>query len=747
MKKLRKGILLLTVLTVLLLTGCGSSGEKKNGEVTAEPSAAPENADTETTEPAEDDRDPFDMDEIGDDISENTGSEGTDIFSGSGLEEAFRVWKISELGITADSERVSVLEQEDGSVRLSGSAEAFAGTVFTLNTEFDFGTSAADRLEMDLAASCDGVTAELFLDDSTEKAASESVPTGNTASSGESNPTVQSLKAVTGKHTVHFIFRTEENTSGNIEIVLRTLEFVESGVPVLYFNIDEALGTIEAMNSDEEHKTECYGSVTVYVPEGYASPYGIDDSYEGGIYELSYLRGRGNTSWSYYDKKPYKMKLQDKADIFGMGESRHWVLVAGAKDVSMLHNAYTSKLAELTGLPYELQGVHVDVYLNGEYYGNYYLCEQVMVASDRVEIDNLEWDYEESEPTGLALTGGYLIAGPNNSKSDSGFYSVFTEQGSEFTIVSPENYEGFSYTAADSYIEAYLQRVENAIYGLPTDGVVENVWDLMDLDSTIRYFLIQMFSYNTDAYRTSSTYLYKERDTVDADGNVVTGKLYWGPLWDFDLAWSQGAEDYPPDGWDITNRWINALLKYQPEFKEGIVAYWPEFYEKLMEIAGDGGYIDSMAELMLSSAVRNYLINPIEEDLAPFEGQGLTVRDYYLKVLESEKYWITERAGWFTDSISYIRSGMVKVTYVSEGKTVYEAEEVELSMLKLLPEDPVSSDPELTFAGWSYSYTAYNDEGEEEIRTELVDDCFLLDSEFLTDTDGNYEITLTAVFE
>ena len=36
------------------------------------------------------------------------------------------------------------------------------------------------------------------------------------------------------------------------------------------------------------------------------------------------IKGRGNSTWRN-PKKPYKIKLDEEADIFGLGANKHWV--------------------------------------------------------------------------------------------------------------------------------------------------------------------------------------------------------------------------------------------------------------------------------------------------------------------------------------------------------------------------------------------------------------------------------------
>ena len=60
------------------------------------------------------------------------------------------------------------------------------------------------------------------------------------------------------------------------------------------------------------------------------------------------IRGRGNSTWNQ-PNKPYRLKLDKKTDLFGMGKSKHWVLLANYLDESLLRNT----------LAYDLSGAMV----------------------------------------------------------------------------------------------------------------------------------------------------------------------------------------------------------------------------------------------------------------------------------------------------------------------------------------------------------------------------------------------------
>ncbi len=49
------------------------------------------------------------------------------------------------------------------------------------------------------------------------------------------------------------------------------------------------------------------------------------------------MKGRGNYSWSF-DKKSFTVKLDSKANLCGMGNSKKWALVANHYDKSLLRN-------------------------------------------------------------------------------------------------------------------------------------------------------------------------------------------------------------------------------------------------------------------------------------------------------------------------------------------------------------------------------------------------------------------------
>ena len=112
---------------------------------------------------------------------------------------------------------------------------------------------------------------------------------------------------------------------------------------------------------------------------------------DGTIYtqqDMESFRIRGNGS-STFVKKSYQMKLTSKANLFGMGKSKTWLLISNYKDWTNLRNMLVYEMARYAGLPYTPECVYVNLYVNHEYRGLYLFIEKLQVSSTRVDIADL----------------------------------------------------------------------------------------------------------------------------------------------------------------------------------------------------------------------------------------------------------------------------------------------------------------------------------------------------------------------
>ena len=216
---------------------------------------------------------------------------------------------------------------------------------------------------------------------------------------------------------------------------------------------------ISYVNSSASHSVSDSGTVTVLSPDA------DDVIYDGA---LDAIRGRGNTTWTNSEKKPYQMKLSKKADLLGTGEkTKTWLLIANAADPTLLRNTISLKLALYMGSEGTPSCEPCDLYYNGEYRGSYLLTEKVKVEKNGVNIDDLDdanedandgssaWENpwgsrqwatnsrgsEFSYVAGLSnpddITGGYLVELDDKALPNSEV-SMFYSMSHFFTVHTPE---------------------------------------------------------------------------------------------------------------------------------------------------------------------------------------------------------------------------------------------------------------------------------------------------------------------
>ncbi len=258
------------------------------------------------------------------------------------------------------------------------------------------------------------------------------------------------------------------------------------------------------------------------------------------------VKGRGNSTWAQV-KKPYQIKFVNRVDLLGLGKSKKWVLLANYLDDSFLRNDIAFNLAEMLGIKYNSRGEYVELYFNDEYRGLYYITKKIEISKDSVdlreyngvlfEIDTLREDNEECYTSYfedcLVLKDAVLADGKDNDAVVMEFVKDFMK------------------------FEKALEK-----------GNFEEVSKIVDVDSFAKYYLMNEFTINPDAY-VSSFFLYRDDE----------GKICAGPVWDFDYAlgnlrWgARPKEDefFLPIGKEknLKTKFMSYFVKI-PEFEETI---------------------------------------------------------------------------------------------------------------------------------------------------------------------------------
>ena len=304
------------------------------------------------------------------------------------------------------------------------------------------------------------------------------------------------------------------------------------------------------------------------------------------------IRGRGNSTWTY-PKKPYALKFDEKAEVLGMPAHKRWVLLANWKDRTLLRNDAAFFLSRQTGLAYTVRGQFVELELNGRHMGNYYLCEQIKINKNRVNIK--EMDTMETDPK--KITGGFLMELDTYYDEVNKFRSQYFKLPFQFKEPDEESLS----PAAKQYMTDYVNDLEAILKD--NDRLMNHEYEeFLDVDSAIEFMFVQELANNTDFYNTwpqtgpHSYYMHKDRG----------GKLMTGPLWDFDY---HGFVPTLSHQWAGVTKTVYypALIKDE-KFRARMMELWEKDKEKF---AGFAAYVDEMAEKIRISEEVNHELWPI----------------------------------------------------------------------------------------------------------------------------------------
>ena len=277
------------------------------------------------------------------------------------------------------------------------------------------------------------------------------------------------------------------------------------------------------------------------------------------------IKGRGNWTWSGFDKKPYKIKFETKTKVLGMPNNRHWCLMACADDwLGFLKMPAGFRISKALGLRWTPRTRPVEFVLNGKYMGLYFLTEQVRIAGHRVDI--VEQADNETHPD--SITGGWLVE-IDNYRSDNNI--EFNEGNGQHIMVTLKEPEVLS-SKQRQYIENQLYTINDALYANPTTND-QRLTTLLDMTEAARFYLVQEIMEDCESYH-GSCFLYKDRDSLG-----VADKWKFGPVWDFGNAYDRHQERWIYDGPTWPQYWIGQLAQW-PQFQQAVKEQWWIYYHE-----------------------------------------------------------------------------------------------------------------------------------------------------------------------
>lgn len=264
------------------------------------------------------------------------------------------------------------------------------------------------------------------------------------------------------------------------------------------------------------------------------------------------IKGRGNLTFNETDKKSLAITLFEETELLGNAKGKKYALLSNNFDATLIRNDIAEKIAINLALT-QNKGTFVDLYLNGEYYGNYYFTANIEVANEKIDITRLEdlidkitgSNYEDYEiyqneyvkalsfdlPPEVDITGGYVVEREYRDRwerEEDRNPATFTTKNNENFVVK---YPQYCSDEQIEYITDYINKAEMAI--LSEDGINpytnQHYTHYIDENSFVKKYLLEEVCKNYDGGVTSS-FFYKDSDSIDS-------RIKAGPIWDYDMTW------------------------------------------------------------------------------------------------------------------------------------------------------------------------------------------------------------------
>jgi hypothetical protein len=360
------------------------------------------------------------------------------------------------------------------------------------------------------------------------------------------------------------------------------------------------------------------------------------------------IKGRGHTSWAF-PKKGYTIELEKKVALFDLPESKHWVVVSNYQDKTLLRNYLASELALGLGMEAVMKVRPVDLWLNGEYYGNYCLMEKVEIEENRINITDFDSSLDESQIGYVLEACGHVSEVSDEVKA--------SWQNVGGAILDPINKEMFFQTSQYgmyvnikepsisklevrhvNYLTNYYETIEQAIKSMD----INEIEAVLDLESFVNWYIVEDYFKNMDSGMWSSCYMYK-------DGN---GKLHMGPVWDFDLSsgnCNYGDVENPVGSFLIDCSWFKTLFSI-PEFQSMVKSRWNEV--KGSQIDPLVTTLEQMAQTINLSQIYNFQKWDILSTAVGANPDSIVNANTFEKQIELLKNFMIQRAIYLDEVIS-----------------------------------------------------------------------------------------------
>lgn len=246
----------------------------------------------------------------------------------------------------------------------------------------------------------------------------------------------------------------------------------------------------------------------------------------------------------------------------GMPKNKHWALLKPTENTIA-----GLQLGKLMGMAWTPSFCPVEVILNGDYIGLYFLTETIRIDENRVNI----YEQQDQETNPELIKGGWLVEVDNYHDECQITIPECSNWNLTLRYHSPENLSNLQL----QWLTNEFRAINAAIYS--KDKTSTDWEEYIDIESMARFFILQEVMDNPDGFH-GSFYLHKDMGD--------NSKWIAGPIWDL-TCYNREKTDYTfrmKVHYGITPHWIGEIIQYD-SFCQSVKSVWDNLYpDRLSEI-------------------------------------------------------------------------------------------------------------------------------------------------------------------
>lgn len=386
------------------------------------------------------------------------------------------------------------------------------------------------------------------------------------------------------------LLKRDSTLSSDSLIVLRS-----KNLPSIMIDFYE--GDIEQLNSDKKYNTKALMEVITATGN-------VEHK------DIISIHGHGFSSFYETHDKSYKVTTEHTGSILGMPNAKDWVLVSNAFDSTHVRNKVIyDAVNDLFSIP-SVNSEFADVYINGNYEGSYLVCEDI-----------------DSESVWQNRIGNTLI-NINRSEEDDSTFTTNTD--TTYIIEYPAKISN----KYQDELCSKMNEIESLIDSCSSEEDLNNLNELIDINSLVEMFIIDFITQESDA-NTNSTYYYLADD----------GRFYSGPVWDYDRALGSEVRGQ----YVRVNSYINGLpeelFEKNEHFRELVSRRLKEICACCPDNSLDSEllkYIETYSEQIYNSLYMDRIVNGLSGTYSIDLGNIETNTDYLIKYTKDRYELLTD---------------------------------------------------------------------------------------------------------